>query len=127
MSLRGAADGDAFCAYVDEVLAPTLRPGNVVIMDNLSVHKLVGVRQAIENAGARLVFLPPYHPDLNPIEKLWSKMKTIMRGLQARTIDLFHNLSNRLCERSEAIQNCCGIWVDCFSAKALRNDEKVGL
>ena len=97
MSLQGAADGNAFRAYVDEVLVPTLRPGNVVVMDNLSVHKVVGVRQAIEDAGARLVFLPPYHPDLNPIEKLWSKLKTIMRGLQARTMaTLEHGLSNAL-------------------------------
>lgn len=87
MSIPGAVDGDVFNAYVEKILVPTLRPGNVVVMDNLSVHKVAGVREAIERVGAHLLFLPPYHPDLNPIEKLWSKLKTIMRTIQARTMD----------------------------------------
>lgn len=113
MSLQGAADGDAFRAYVDKMLVPTLRPGNVVVMDNLSVHKVVGVREAIKKAGAKLLFLPPYHPDLNPIEKLWSKLKSIMRGLQARTMAALElGLSaalNQITQRdANAWFKCCG-------------------
>jgi transposase len=85
MVIEGATDAEAFVTYLEEVLAPTLAPQDIVIMDNLSSHKDERVQQAIEQVGARLLYLPAYSPDLNPIEKMWSKVKTILRSLQART------------------------------------------
>ena len=79
-------DGDAFRAYVSQVLAPELTIGDVVIMDNLPAHKVKGVRQAIEAAGATLIYLPAYSPDLNPIEMAFSKFKALLRAAAARTI-----------------------------------------
>ena len=79
--------GDAFLAYVEQVLAPQLTEGDVVIMDNLPAHKVDGVRQAIEAAGARLVYLPPYSPDLNPIEMAFAKFKALLRAAAARTVE----------------------------------------
>lgn len=87
MTIPGAADGAVFRTYVEQVLVPTLEPGQVVIMDNLSAHKVKGIREAIEGAGAELLYLPPYSPDLNPIEKAWSKVKAILRTIGARTLD----------------------------------------
>jgi transposase len=86
MTLDGAMHGAAFLAYVEQVLAPTLKPGDIVIMDNLPAHKPVGVRQAIEAAGAELHFLPPYSPDLNPIEPAFSKFKALLKKAAARTL-----------------------------------------
>jgi transposase len=74
-----------FQGYVDWLLLPQLRPGDTVIMDNLSSHKSLAVETSIESAGAKLMFLPPYSPDLNPIEKMWSKVKALLRGAAART------------------------------------------
>jgi transposase len=85
--LPGAMNSDAFNVYVVQVLAPTLRPGDVVVLDNLSSHKAAGIQAAIEARGAKLLFLPPYSPDLNPIELCWSKIKTILRTAKARTAD----------------------------------------
>lgn len=82
----GAMNGNVFLAYVEQVLAPTLRPGNVVIMDNLPAHKAAGVRDAIEAAGASLLYLPPYSPDFNPIENAFAKLKALLRAKAARTI-----------------------------------------
>ena len=87
MTIAEATDGDIFLAYLEQVLCPRLRPGQVVIMDNLSVHKVAGVRERIEAVGARLLYLPPYSPDFNPIEQAWSKVKQILRSLKARTAD----------------------------------------
>jgi transposase len=84
MTIGGAADGAVLRAYVDQVLVPTLWPGDVVVMDNLNTHKMVGIREAIEAAGAELVYLPPYSPDLSPIERCWSKLKTLLRTAKAR-------------------------------------------
>jgi transposase len=84
---EGAMDKPAFETYVEGVLAPSLRPGDVVLMDNLSAHKGEAVRAAIRTRGAGLVFLPPYSPDLNPIEKCWSKVKQALRAAKARTPD----------------------------------------
>ena len=81
MTVAAATDADVFRAYLAEVLCPALRPGQVVVLDNLSAHKAAGVRTLIEERGCRLVYLPPYSPDLNPIEMAWSKMKTWLRGL----------------------------------------------
>ncbi len=82
----GAMNGDVFRAYVEQILVPTLVPGDLVILDNLSSHKVVGVREAIEARGASLVYLPPYSPDLNPIEQAFAKLKALLRKIAARTI-----------------------------------------
>jgi transposase len=85
MTVEGATDGDVFRTYVGEVLAPTLSKGDIVVLDNLGAHKVAGVREAIEARGATLIYLPPYSPDLNPIERCWSKIKTALRAAKART------------------------------------------
>jgi transposase len=85
--IDGAMNGIAFRAYAEQLLAPTLKPGDVVIMDNLPAHKAPGVREAIEAAGASLLFLPPYSPDFNPIEMAFAKLKALLRGAAERTID----------------------------------------
>ena len=85
MTIEAATDAEIFLAYLDHVLCPALRPGNVVVMDNLSSHKVTGVRERIEAAGAQLLYLPPYSPDLNPIEKAWAKLKQLLRTAKART------------------------------------------
>lgn len=87
MTVEAATDTEIFLAYLDHVLCPALRPGNVVIMDNLSSHKVTGVRERIEAAGAELLYLPPYSPDLNPIEKAWAKLKHLLRTAKARTAE----------------------------------------
>ena len=83
--LDGPLNGPAFVAWTEQMLAPELRPGDIVIMDNLSSHKVQGVRQAIEAAGAQLRYLPPYSPDMNPIEQVFAKLKTLLRKTAART------------------------------------------
>lgn len=85
MTIEAATDADVFQAFVEQVLCPRLQPGQIVVMDNLSAHKIAAVRQSIEAAGATLLYLPPYSPDLNPIEKCWSKIKQVLRSLKART------------------------------------------
>jgi len=87
MVLDGPMNGVAFRAYVEQVLVPTLSPGDVVIMDNLPAHRVSGVREAIEAAGATRLFLPPYSPDFNPIEQAFAKLKALLRKIAARTID----------------------------------------
>ena len=87
MLLDGPMDGEAFLAYVEQVLGPELREGDLVVMDNLPAHKMAAVRAAIEAAGARLLYLPPYSPDFNPIEKAFSKLKAHLRKAAARTVD----------------------------------------
>lgn len=83
----GPTDAMVFRSYVEQGLAPALRGGDIVVMDNLASHKVAGVREAIEEAGASVWYLPPYSPDLNPIEKLWSKVKAWLRRVAARTVD----------------------------------------
>ena len=85
MTVDGATDGEVFLAFVEQVLCPTLAPGDIVVMDNLSAHKVAGVRPAIEGHGAQLLYLPPYSPDLSPIEQCWSKLKAVLRRIGART------------------------------------------
>ena len=85
MEIEGATDSPVFREYVRRVLAPTLSPGDIVVMDNLRVHYDVEAIALIEERGATVKFLPPYSPDYNPIEKMWSKIKTLLRGLAART------------------------------------------
>lgn len=85
MTIPSATDGDIFRVYVKQVLSPKLKPGDAVVMDNLSAHKVAGIRRQIEACGARLIYLPPYSPDLNPIEQAWSKLKQFLRSAKART------------------------------------------
>jgi transposase len=87
MTIEGATDTEVFCAYVEHILAPTLSAGDIVVMDNLSAHKSDEVRRMIEHRGAELLYLPPYSPDLNPIERCWSKIKAALRAAKARTTE----------------------------------------
>jgi transposase len=87
MVIEGPTDGAVFCAYLRQVLLPTLRSGDCVIMDNLSVHKIPLVETLLVAAGVHVRWLPAYSPDLNPIEKMWSKIKTLLRTAKARTAD----------------------------------------
>lgn len=87
MVLDGPMTGAWFQAYAEQVLAPTLRPGDIVILDNLAAHRNAAARLAIERAGARMMFLPPYSPDFNPIENAFAKLKALLRKAAARTLD----------------------------------------
>lgn len=84
---NGPINGESFLRYVEQFLIPTLKPGDIVIMDNLGSHKSEAVRTTIKSAGARLLFLPPYSPDLNPIEQVFSKLKHLLRKAKERTVD----------------------------------------
>ncbi|MCZ7582083.1 MAG: IS630 family transposase [Deltaproteobacteria bacterium] len=95
--IDGATDGAAFETYIEHVLAPRLRAGDVVVMDNLAPHKSPAVTHLIEAVGAQVRYLPPYSPDLNPIEKMWSKIKAYLRKVKARTLDaLFRAIGEAL-------------------------------
>ena len=94
--LDGPINRDAFQAYVDQVLVPELSPGDIVVMDNLGSHKGPAVRAAIEAAGARLLFLPPYSPDFNPIEMAFSKLKALLRKVAERTVEVLWSAIGRL-------------------------------
>jgi transposase len=85
--IDGPINGESFLAYIEQVLVPTLGPGDIVIIDNLGSHKGKTVRRAIRAAGARLFFLPPYSPDLNPIEQVFAKLKTLLRKAAERTVE----------------------------------------
>ncbi len=103
--LDGPMNGDVFRAYVEQMLAPSLAPGDVVVMDNLPAHKVTGVRKAIEAVGASLLYLPAYSPDLNPIEQLFAKLKTLLRKAEARTIDALWDTIGQLLDAFEP-QEC---------------------
>lgn len=103
----GPINGEVFLAYVQQHLAPTLKPGDIVIMDNLSSHKVTGVREAIEAVGASLMFLPPYSPDFNPIEQVFSKLKALLRKASERTVS--------------ALWDRIGKLLDCFEPVECRN------
>ena len=97
MVLDGPMNGPTFLAYIEQFLCPTLTSGDIVIADNLPSHKIVGARQAIEARGVKLYFLPPYSPDLNPIEKLFAKLKALLRKAAHRTVDaLWDEIGNLL-------------------------------
>jgi transposase len=103
--IDGAMDGETFLAYVEQFLVPVLRPGDIVTMDNLPSHKVAGVPELIEGAGAFLVYLPPYSPDLNPIELVFSKLKSLLRKAAKRTVDdLWQQLGSSL--RDFSPQEC---------------------
>jgi transposase len=97
LMLSGAVNGTVFYGYIAQCVVPTLQPGDVLFMDNLSAHKVAGIEALIEARGAQLIYLPPYSPDFNPIELAWSKVKTILRRLKARTFpDLIAALKQAL-------------------------------
>ena len=85
MTVEGATDGEVFRVWTGRVLCPTLEGGDIVVMDNLGAHKVSGIQEAIEGRGAKLIYLPPYSPDLSPIERCWSKIKAALRAVGART------------------------------------------
>lgn len=87
MTVESSTDADVFLAFLDQVLCPQLRAGQIVVMDNLRAHKVAAVQDKIEATGATLLYLPPYSPDFNPIEKCWAKVKQILRSLKARTAE----------------------------------------
>lgn len=87
MTIEAPTDREVFLGYLDEVLCPSLKPGQIVVMDHLSSHKVAGVKERIHAAGAELLDLPPYSPDFNLIEKCWAKLKQELRSLKARTLD----------------------------------------
>ena len=89
---QGSLNGKNFLSYVKNTLIPTLKKGDIVVMDNLSCHKVKGVKEAIEEAGASVLYLPPYSPDFNPIEMMWSKMKTLLRNWKTDTPELLHSV-----------------------------------
>jgi transposase len=95
MSIEGSADGEAFLLYVERLLCPTLERGQIVVMDNLQVHKMRKVRELIEGRGCHLVFLPSYSPDFNPIEEAFSKVKTLLRKAKARSFEALVEASGR--------------------------------
>jgi transposase len=95
----GAINGELFLAYVEQVLAPNLTAGDIVIMDNLGSHKVIGVREAIEAAGASMRLLPAYSPDLNPIEQVFAKLKALLRSRAARTVDALWLAAGSLIQR----------------------------
>jgi transposase len=104
-TIDGAIDGPSFLAYVEHVLAPTLHKGDIVFMDNLRAHKIVGVREAIEAVGAELEYLPAYSPDLNPIEQAFSKLKAALRKGAARKVNALLKLIGKLV-KSFAPEEC---------------------
>jgi transposase len=108
----GATDTLAFATFIDEVLVPNLKPNDVVVMDNLSSHKASCIRESIERVGARLLFLPPYSPDLNPIEKMWSKVKGLLRSAAKRTKE---TLWDAICDAIRAVtaSDCQGFFAAC--------------
>lgn len=110
--LDGAVNAEAFAGYVEQCLAPALRPGDILIMDNLPAHKSTRVSQAIEGAGCTLVYLPPYSPDLSPIENMWSKVKTSVRNIAARSYEaLVDAVATSL--RAITCDDCDGYFQNC--------------
>jgi transposase len=96
MTVEAATDANIFLAYLDHFLCRELKPGDVVVMDNLSSHKVAGVRERIQAVGAECLDLPPYSPDLNPIEKAWSKLKQLLRSVKARTVPALQDALTQL-------------------------------
>jgi transposase len=111
-SIDAATDGEVFTLFIQDVLVPTLRPGMVIVMDNLAAHKVAAVRESIEAAGCRLVYLPPYSPDYSPIENIWSKVKQSLRSLAARAVPA---LGQAITTALAAVtpQDCYGCFAAC--------------
>ena len=118
LAFPGATDGAMFRFYVEAMLAPTLRCGDIVVMDNLAAHKVKGVREAIEACGAEVWYLPPYSPDLNPIEPMWSKVKALIRKAKARTVEpLYDAIGHAL--RAVTAEELANYYADCGYATRL--------
>jgi len=113
----GPIDGASFRAYVEQCLVPTLRPGDIVVMDNLASHKVAGIKQAIEAAGAELRYLPAYSPDLNPIEQAFSKLKAHLRKAQERSIDALWQRIGKLLDLFQPSQ-CANFFVNAGYARS---------
>jgi transposase len=112
MAIEGATDTEVFREYIAQVLCPTLRPGDIVIMDNLTPHKNQQTLDLIEQAGAQVLFLPAYSPDLNPIEKMWSKIKQLLRSAEARSYpDLLQAITSAL--KKVTPQDAAGWFASC--------------
>jgi transposase len=109
---KGATDEMAFRTYVEKVLVPALRPGDIVVLDDLAAHKVTGVARALRKAGAGLWYLPPYAPDLNPIEAIWSKVKGLVRKAKARTTEALWDAVGRALE-AVTPQDCQGCFASC--------------
>jgi transposase len=119
MLLPGAIDGTAFTEYVRQVLAPSLQPGDIVVMDNLASHQAPTAQEAIEAVGASVVFLPPYSPDFNPIEMMWSKVKQHLRSAAARSFEgLCHSMAAALSNVSPS--DAIGYFTHCGIATEMR-------
>lgn len=103
MEVEGGTTGEVFLQYLREHLVPALRPGDVVVMDNLGAHHATAVRPLIESAGAKVLYLPPYSCDLNPIELTWSKLKAVLRRIGARTVE---RLRQAVAEAFQAVRPC---------------------
>lgn len=116
----GAMNGEVFLAYVEQILVPTLSPGDILILDNLSSHKVAGVREAIERCGATLVYLPPYSPDLNPIEQAFAKLKALLRKIAARTVGRLWDAIGDLLERF-APQECLNYFANAGYGSLIRD------
>jgi transposase len=112
LTVDGAINGELFLGWVQQHLVPALRPGDIVVMDNLSSHKVMGVRKAIEAAGAELRYLPPYSPDLNPIELAFAKFKKLLRDGAQRTVDKLWDLCGRLLDEFQE-QECRNYFKHC--------------
>jgi transposase len=119
MLLTGAIDGDAFREYVRQVLVPTLQPGDIVVMDNLGAHQASGAMELIEAAGARVLFLPPYSPDFNPIEQMWSKVKQSLRSAAARSFDALCDAMSRALT-AVSTSDALGYFANCGIAIEMR-------
>lgn len=109
MAIRGPVDGDVFIAYLEHVLCPTLKAGDIVVMDNLRVHKIEPVRALIEGAGATVMYQPPYSPDLNPIELTWAWMKGHLRGMAPRNVTALIEAMGQLQRR--VTPHMCQNWI----------------
>lgn len=110
-TFQGGTTGDKFLSYLKDVLIPTLRPGDIVVMDNLRTHHIQAVGELLRSAGAEVLYLPPYSPDLNPIEKLWSKVKAILRKLRIRTLDALESAIRQAV--ASVSPNDCSAWFRC--------------
>jgi transposase len=113
MSLPGSVNTDAFSAYIENILVPQLWKGAYVIMDNLSVHKASRIREIIQQAGAELVFLPPYSPDLSPIELCWSKLKQCLRSAKARTTEAINQALTEIVNQQISRDDATGWFEHC--------------
>ncbi len=110
-TFQGGTTGDKFLAYLKDVLIPTLRPGDIVVMDNLRTHHIQDVRELLHDAGADVLYSPPYSPDLNPIEKLWSKVKAILRKFRVRSLVALDDAIRSALNCASAVD--CASWFRC--------------